>query len=125
MQPQNHFGAMDLTADLLPGDLDKFREESDIPGLKPIDPFEGYKLQEVDIKPDPDAEDDLKTDVKHDTSYRTIILDSMSAPYFRYPKRGNSHRFLFVNDATILDQKSGGSKGEGGSETSEGTTEAG
>ena len=121
MQPQSDFGSMDLTADLFPGDYDEFREESDIPGLKSINPFEGYKLHEVDIKPDSDAEEDLKTDVKHDTNYRTIILDSMSAPYFRYPEPGNPHQFLFVNDATMLDQKSGG----GGFETSEGTTGAG
>ena len=125
MKPQSDFGPIDLTADLFPGDNGEFREERDIPGLKPIDPFEGYKLHEVDTKPDPDAEEDLKTDVKHNTNYRTIILDFMSAPYFRHPKPGNPHRFLFVNDATMLDQKSGGSEGGGGSETSGGTTGAG
>lgn len=74
-------------------------------GVKDLDPLEGYKLEDSSVSADPDSEEDLRTDVIHKLPSRTVILDSMSAPYFQYPEPGNPYRFLFSNDATIIQQK--------------------
>jgi hypothetical protein len=78
---------------------------NELPGVKKLNPLEGYKLQDVNVKPDPDAEEDLKADTKIKLPSKTIFLNAQSAPYFRFPEPGNPYRFLFVNDPTLIEEK--------------------